>query len=120
MNKYVDYIMRDIGIPAHLDGYEAVRIVTELRFNDNKLGICKLYQLAAKQLDKSAQAVERNIRHLVTRMLTKGDMTKIINYFGASLPADGSLTNKQFIYTLAIAAKRIELEEDNNNVDNGR
>ena len=120
MNKYVDYVIRDIGVPAHLEGYEALALCMEYKLEDYKIPVCKLYQLVATKMNKTYGAVERNIRHLVNYMLDKGDIEKIENYFGSSLRADGKLTNKQFIYTLTLSAKRIKFTEEQNNANNRR
>lgn len=117
--RYIEHIVDDIGVPKHLKGYNCIYCAIEYQLNNPGAQITNTYIDVAKILNTSYSSVERNIRHLIRYMFTNLDNERLYNYFGASIPTNGIVTNSQFIVTLAIAAKRLKRTEDNN-VNNGR
>lgn len=118
MERYIEYVIDDIGCPKHLKGYNALYECVRYQFENRGARICETYSAVAEKLGHTYGQVERNVRHLIQWLLINGDMDKIHNYFGASLPNNMKLTNAQFIITLAVAAYRTKRGEEN--VNNGR
>lgn len=117
--RYIEYVIDDIGTPKHLKGYDCLYYAVEYQLNNPGAPIMNTYIEVAKILRTSYSSVERNIRHLIRYMFTNLNNERLYNYFGASVPTTGIVTNSQFIVTLAIAAKRLKRTEDNN-ANNGR
>lgn len=113
IERYIEFVMDDIGCPKHLKGYNQLHTIIKRQIKHPAENICTSYKMVASECDTTRSKIERNIRHLVIWMLDNCDRSKIYNYFGNSLPISGVITNKQFIITLATAAKRMSKEEEN-------
>jgi hypothetical protein len=108
--RYVEFVMDDIGCPRHLKGYDQLKEVIIRQINYPSENITISYKMVAGEYETTWSRIERNIRNLVEWILDNCDHLKIYNYFGNSLPMEGGITNKHFIITLAVAAKRIGRE----------
>ena len=105
----IEYIMLNIGCPAHLRGYNATYLAVKHLIDDpaiTKIG--PLYDKVADDLHISNKCVERNIRHLVDYLFKKGNVSKMRDYFGSTVIDDGHMCNKQFLWTLA--RRTLEME----------
>lgn len=104
IDKRIYELLIDLGIPAHLSGYECLRHAIKFAYEDPTYlhEITKrLYKDVADHLDTTPTRVERNIRHAVDYIVTKGDLEVIYSYFG-NIPTNdrGSYSNSTFIATL--------------------
>ena len=103
-------IMRQIGVPAHIKGYQYLRTAIELSINDAEMleGVTKLlYPTIAKMYSTTSSRVERAIRHAIEVAWNRGDVDVLSSYFGYTIQSDrGKPTNSEFI---AMIADRIKL-----------
>jgi two-component system response regulator (stage 0 sporulation protein A) len=98
-------IMRQIGVPAHIKGYQYLRTSIMLCIDDpDMLGsVTKLlYPTVAKQYATTASRVERAIRHAIEVAWDRGDVDVLSSYFGYTIQAQrGKPTNSEFIAMIA-------------------
>ncbi|MBE6742095.1 MAG: sporulation transcription factor Spo0A [Ruminococcaceae bacterium] len=107
-------IMRQIGVPAHIKGYQYLRKSIVLCINDSDMlgSVTKiLYPTVAKEFGTTASRVERAIRHAIEVAWDRGDVDVLSSYFGYTIQAQrGKPTNSEFI---AMIADKIKLSMKN-------
>lgn len=107
----VTRIIRELGIPAHIKGYQYIREGIMMAVNDmNMLNyITKLlYPSIAKKYKTTSSSVERAIRHAIEVAFSRGRMDALENMFGYTVHAGkGKPTNSEFI---ALIADKLRLE----------
>ena len=100
-----EQMLQELGIPCSLSGFgylvDAVAIAAE-----NGAASCRmtssLYPRVAKNYGKTADQVERSIRHAIETAFNRGDPEVLYKYFGNSISAEkGKATNSEFIFALA-------------------
>ena len=101
----VTEIIREIGIPAHIKGYQYIREGIIMAINDiNMLNyITKLlYPSIAKKYKTTSSSVERAIRHAIEVAWGRGKIEVIEDMFGYTVSAGkGKPTNSEFIALIA-------------------
>ncbi|MDE7366632.1 MAG: sporulation transcription factor Spo0A, partial [Lachnospiraceae bacterium] len=104
-------IIREIGIPAHIKGYQYIREGIMMAVEDpNMLNyITKLlYPTIAKKYKTTSSSVERAIRHAIEVAWSRGKMDVIQELFGYTIHAGkGKPTNSEFI---ALISDKLRLE----------
>ena len=107
----VTNIIHEVGVPAHIKGYQYLRDAIILSVNDMEIlnSITKhLYPTIAKMHNTTPSRVERAIRHAIEVAWNRGKMDTINELFGYSIQAGkGKPTNSEFI---ALIADKIRLE----------
>lgn len=107
----VTRIIHEIGVPAHVKGYQYLRDAIMLVVGEiNYLGAVtkELYPTIAQKYDTTPSRVERAIRHAIELAWDRGDIDKINKVFGYTVSGEkGKPTNSEFI---AIIADRLRLE----------
>lgn len=113
-------IMRQIGVPAHIKGYQYLRTSIELCIEDKEMleSVTKLlYPTVAKMYSTTSSRVERAIRHAIEVAWDRGDVDVLSSYFGYTIQSNrGKPTNSEFI---AMISDRIKLMMNNSKVING-
>ena len=98
-------IMRQIGVPAHIKGYQYLRTAIKLSVSDNEMlgSVTKLlYPTVAKMYNTTASRVERAIRHAIEVAWDRGDVDVLSSYFGYTIQSQrGKPTNSEFIAMIA-------------------
>lgn len=111
MEVEVTKIIHEIGVPAHVKGYQYLRDAIMLVVDEiNYLGAVtkELYPAIAQKYDTTPSRVERAIRHAIELAWDRGDVDKINKVFGYTISGEkGKPTNSEFI---AIIADRLRLE----------
>ena len=110
----VTEIIHEIGVPAHIKGYQYLRQAIIMTVDDIEMinSITKiLYPTVAKAYNTTASRVERAIRHAIEVAWDRGD-TEILNkFFGYTVSyGRGKPTNSEFI---AMIADRLRLQMKN-------
>lgn len=104
-------IIREIGIPAHIKGYQYIREAIMMTVNDMNLlnYITKLlYPTIAKKYKTTSSSVERAIRHAIEVAWNKGQIDVLEDMFGYTISAGkGKPTNSEFI---ALIADKLRLQ----------
>lgn len=107
----VTEIIREIGIPAHIKGYQYIREGIIMAIKDvNMLNyITKLlYPSIAKKYKTTSSSVERAIRHAIEVAWGRGKIEVIEEMFGYTVSAGkGKPTNSEFI---ALIADKLRIE----------
>nr|WP_296193821.1 sporulation transcription factor Spo0A [uncultured Anaerobutyricum sp.] len=107
----VTNIIHEIGVPAHIKGYQYLRdsIIMSVNNMDILNSITKqLYPEIAKMHQTTPSRVERAIRHAIEVAWNRGKMDTINELFGYGIQAGkGKPTNSEFI---ALIADKIRLE----------
>lgn len=107
-------IIHEIGVPAHIKGYQYLRDAIILSVNDMEMlnSITKiLYPTIAKKHQTTPSRVERAIRHAIEVAWSRGKMDTIDALFGYTVSTGkGKPTNSEFI---ALIADKIRLEYKN-------
>ena len=97
----VTYILHEIGIPAHIKGYNYLRsAIIEMFFSDGMNGrITKeLYPNIAKKYTSTSSRVERALRHAIEVAWSRGNIDVIDSIFGYTVNAyKAKPTNSEFI-----------------------
>lgn len=97
----VSEIMHQIGVPAHIKGYQYLREAIILSVNDREMmsSVTKiLYPTVAKRYATTASRVERAIRHAIEVAWDRGDIDVLSSYFGYTIQGTrGKPTNSEFI-----------------------
>ena len=118
LQKKVTYAIHELGIPAHIKGYQYVReaIIVAVKDRDVINAITKvLYPRVAEAFQTTPSRVERAIRHAVELSWDRGDLDTLQKFFGYTVSnTKGKPTNSEFI---ALIADRISLEGGYNEVD---
>lgn len=93
--------LHEIGVPAHIKGYQYVRDSIILSINDMEVinSVTKvLYPTVAKKYKTTASRVERAIRHAIEVAWDRGDIDVLQKYFGYTVSnIKGKPTNSEFI-----------------------
>ena len=107
----VTQVMHEIGVPAHIKGYEYLRQSIMLSVEDPHMldAITKvLYPQVAKTFQTTPSRVERAIRHAIELAWGRGDLATLERWFGATISQlKGKPTNSEFI---ALIADKLRLE----------
>lgn len=107
----VTNVIHEIGVPAHIKGYQYLRDAIIMSINDMDMlnSITKiLYPSIAKKYQTTASRVERAIRHAIEVAWSRGKMDTIDALFGYTInTGKGKPTNSEFI---ALIADKIRLE----------
>lgn len=110
----VTNVIHEIGVPAHIKGYQYLRDAIILSVNDMEMlnSITKiLYPTIAKKHQTTPSRVERAIRHAIEVAWSRGKMDTIDELFGYTVSTGkGKPTNSEFI---ALIADKIRLEYKN-------
>lgn len=97
----VSEIMHQIGVPAHIKGYQYLREAIILSIDDNEMmsSVTKvLYPTVAKTFKTTSSRVERAIRHAIEVAWDRGDVDVLSSYFGYTIQnSRGKPTNSEFI-----------------------
>ncbi len=104
-------IIHEIGVPAHIKGYQYLRNAITMVVDDiDLLGAVtkELYPAIAKINNTTPSRVERAIRHAIEVAWNRGKIETINSLFGYTVHNDkGKPTNSEFI---AIIADKLRLE----------
>lgn len=104
-------MIREIGIPAHIKGYQYIREGIMMSVKDPEIlnYITKfLYPTIAKKYHTTTSSVERAIRHAIEVAWNRGKMEAMEDLFGYSVNSGkGKPTNSEFI---ALIADKFRLE----------
>ncbi|HHX62048.1 MAG TPA: sporulation transcription factor Spo0A [Epulopiscium sp.] len=111
LEKEVTNVIHEIGIPAHIKGYQYLRDAITMAINDMDIlnSITKqLYPNIAKKYNTTPSRVERAIRHAIEVAWSRGKMDTIDKLFGYTVNnGKGKPTNSEFV---ALIADRLRLE----------
>lgn len=101
----VSEIMHELGVPAHIKGYQYLRdaIILSVNSPDMMNSVTKvLYPTVAKHFDTTSSRVERAIRHAIEVAWDRGDIDVLSSYFGYTIQnSRGKPTNSEFIAMIA-------------------
>lgn len=111
LEQDVTNMIHEIGVPAHIKGYQYLRdaIIMVVKDIDMINSITKvLYPTIAKRHQTTPSRVERAIRHAIEVAWSRGKMDTIDELFGYTVHNEkGKPTNSEFI---ALIADKIRLE----------
>ena len=104
-------IIHEIGVPAHIKGYQYLREAIIIAVNDMDVinAITKvLYPQVAKTFQTTPSRVERAIRHAIEVAWDRGDLDTLQRFFGYTVSnTKGKPTNSEFI---ALIADKLQLQ----------
>ena len=104
-------IIHEIGVPAHIKGYQYLREAIIIAVNDMDVinAITKvLYPQVAKTFGTTPSRVERAIRHAIEVAWDRGDLDTLQRFFGYTVSnTKGKPTNSEFI---ALIADKLQLQ----------
>ena len=107
----VTNIIHEIGVPAHIKGYQYLRDAIMMSVSDSDVlnSITKiLYPSIASKYKTTSSRVERAIRHAIEVAWSRGKMDTINELFGYTVShGKGKPTNSEFV---ALISDRIRLE----------
>ena len=110
----VTNIIHEIGVPAHIKGYQYLReaIIIAVEDMDVINAITKvLYPQVAKTFQTTPSRVERAIRHAIEVAWDRGDLDTLQRFFGYTVSnTKGKPTNSEFI---ALIADKLQLQLKN-------
>lgn len=110
LEKDVTDMIHEIGVPAHIKGYQYLREAIMMAVDDPGMisSITKiLYPTIAKRFQTTSSRVERAIRHAIEVAWSRGRMETLDALFGYTIDTGkGKPTNSEFI---ALIADRIRL-----------
>lgn len=105
LEAQVTKIIHQIGVPAHIKGYQYLRTSIILAIKDNDIinSVTKvLYPTVAKKYDTTSSRVERAIRHAIEVAWDRGDLDVLNSFFGYTVQnSRGKPTNSEFIAMIA-------------------
>ena len=105
LEAQVTKIIHQIGVPAHIKGYQYLRTAILMTIDDNDVinSVTKiLYPTVAKKYQTTTSRVERAIRHAIEVAWDRGDVDTLNSYFGYTIQnSRGKPTNSEFIAMIA-------------------
>ena len=105
LETQVTKVIHQIGVPAHIKGYQYLRFAIIMTVNDNDVinSVTKiLYPTVAKEFGTTSSRVERAIRHAIEVAWDRGDVDTLNSYFGYTIQQGrGKPTNSEFIAMIA-------------------
>mgnify|MGYP001786547052 FL=1 len=111
LEALVTNLIHEVGVPAHIKGYQYLREAIMMVVNDIEVinQITKqLYPDIAKKFHTTPSRVERAIRHAIEVAWSRGKADEVENIFGYTVSATkGKPTNSEFI---AMIADKLRLE----------
>lgn len=115
----VTSVIHEIGVPAHIKGYQYLREAIMIAVNDMDVinAITKvLYPQVAKTFSTTPSRVERAIRHAIEVAWDRGDLETLQRFFGYTVSnTKGKPTNSEFI---ALIADKLQLQIKNMQAQN--
>ena len=106
----VTELMHEMGIPAHIKGYQYLRDAILRALSDESLAnnvTKELYPKVAEKYNTTSDRVERAIRHAIELAWVRGNVDLMTEYFGYTINLQkGKPTNAEFI---AMVSDRIRL-----------
>ena len=107
----VTNVIHEVGVPAHIKGYQYLREAIIMVINDidviNQITKC-LYPQIANKFHTTPSRVERAIRHAIEVVWGRGEQKTVENIFGYTISAaKGKPTNSEFI---AMISDKLRLE----------
>lgn len=110
LEQDVTDMIHEIGVPAHIKGYQYLREAIMMSVDDPIMisSITKiLYPTIAKRFQTTPSRVERAIRHAIEVAWSRGKMETLDSLFGYTIDTGkGKPTNSEFI---ALIADKIRL-----------
>ncbi len=101
LEAQVTKIIHQIGVPAHIKGYQYLRSAIMMAIEDSDIinSVTKvLYPAVAKKYQTTTSRVERAIRHAIEVAWDRGDVDVLNSYFGYTIQnTRGKPTNSEFI-----------------------
>ena len=111
LKNLVTSVIHEIGVPAHIKGYQYLReaIIMTVEDMDVINAVTKvLYPEVARKFGTTASRVERAIRHAIEVAWDRGDLDTLQRFFGYTVSnTKGKPTNSEFI---ALIADRLQLQ----------
>lgn len=105
LESQVTHIIHEIGIPAHIKGYQYLRYAIIMSMKDMEMinSVTKiLYPTVAKKFNTTSSRVERAIRHAIEVAWDRGDIDVLDAIFGYTVHNNkGKPTNSEFIAMIA-------------------
>lgn len=119
LEEMVTAIIHEVGVPAHIKGYQYVReaIMITVENMDVINSVTKvLYPEVAKRYHTTPSRVERAIRHAIEVAWDRGDIETLQRFFGYTVSnIKGKPTNSEFI---ALIADKLHLQLKNSDASN--
>ncbi len=110
LEKDVTEMIHEIGVPAHIKGYQYLREAIMMSVEDTEMlgSVTKiLYPTIAKKFQTTPSRVERAIRHAIEVAWSRGKMETLDALFGYTInTGKGKPTNSEFV---ALIADKIRL-----------
>ncbi|PKM47559.1 MAG: sporulation transcription factor Spo0A [Firmicutes bacterium HGW-Firmicutes-8] len=101
----VTNIIHEMGVPAHIKGYQYLRDAIKMVVDEVNLlgGVTKeLYPLIAQKYSTTPSRVERAIRHAIELAWDRGNTEMMNKFFGYTINLErGKPTNSEFIAMVA-------------------
>ena len=105
LEAVVTDIIHEIGVPAHIKGYQYLReaIILTIEDMDAINAVTKiLYPEVARKFSTTPSRVERAIRHAIEVAWDRGDVETLQRFFGYTVSGiKGKPTNSEFIAMIA-------------------
>jgi len=103
--------IQEIGIPAHIKGYQYIREAIMLVIEDMDVinSVTKvMYPTVAQKFSTTSKRVERLMRHAIDAAWDRGDIEVLQRFFGYTISTSrGKPTNSEFI---AMVADRLRID----------
>ena len=101
LEMQITEIIHQIGVPAHIKGYQYLRDAILMAIEDDSIinAVTKrLYPAVAKKHATTSSRVERAIRHAIEVAWDRGDLDTLQRFFGYTVSnTKGKPTNSEFI-----------------------
>ena len=105
LEAQVTQIIHQVGIPAHIKGYQYLRSAIIMVVKNNRIinEVTKtLYPTIAAEFSTTSSRVERAIRHAIEVAWDRGDVEMLNSFFGYTVQnSKGKPTNSEFIAMIA-------------------
>ena len=105
LEAQVTKIIHQVGIPAHIKGYQYLRSAIIMVVRNNRIinEVTKtLYPTVAREYNTTSSRVERAIRHAIEVAWDRGDVDILNAFFGYTVQHNkGKPTNSEFIAMIA-------------------
>lgn len=107
MKSVTRRILVQLGLSPKYHGYQAIVEAVDVMNKNPGIKTTATYTIVANKIGSVYSRVERNIRHAVSVVLTRGDLDLMRRIFGYNITPDGTIYPGDFLACLTMYIQEV-------------